>query len=58
MNQNTVKIIDFGFSVRLNSIEEMRNSRCGTPRTMAPEIVNNQYYNNKVDCYALGIIIK
>ena len=58
IDQHKVKIVDFGLSAQLKCKEEMRTSRCGTPRTMAPEIVKNECYNHKVDCYALGIIIQ
>ena len=57
MSNGKPKIIDFGLSVKLKFKGELRNSKCGTPRTMAPEIVRNEYYDNKVDCYALGVVI-
>ena len=52
-----IKIGDFGISKQLNNYNEYAKSRAGTIRYMAPEIINGEKYNNKVDIWSLGCII-
>ena len=51
-----LKIIDFGFSVILT-----KNQNCddgfGTLQYMAPEIINREEYNYKIDIWSFGIIL-
>jgi serine/threonine protein kinase len=35
----------------------MKRSFCGTLDYIAPEIIKNESYNEKVDVWALGVII-
>eukprot|EP00347_Sterkiella_histriomuscorum_P019965 403339616 len=49
-----VKLADFGFSTILG-INEQTKTQCGTPLNMAPEVLNGQYYNYKVDMWSLGV---
>ena len=50
-----VKLADFGFS--RETFVDIYDSFCGTPDTMAPEIVNEEPYNYKVDLWSIGVII-
>eukprot|EP00300_Choanocystis_sp_HF-7_P003486 c12671_g1_i1.p1 GENE.c12671_g1_i1~~c12671_g1_i1.p1 ORF type:complete len:452 (+),score=74.67 c12671_g1_i1:417-1772(+) len=52
----TLKIADFGFA---RFIEEgsLVNTACGTPLYMAPEVLNRQQYDGKVDLWAIGAIL-
>lgn len=45
-----VKICDFGLSTA-------RTTDAGTPQYMAPELLTNSCYNQKVDVYAFGIML-
>ena len=56
----TVRIADLGFTRKLQE-ESLTNSICGTPLTMAPEMMDVNYgnedkYNSKVDMWSLGVI--
>ena len=52
-----VKIGDFGIAKQLNNINEYAKTKAGTMLYMAPEIINGEKYNNKVDIWSLGCII-
>ena len=52
-----LKLGDFGLSVKLDFDSEKRNSICGTPNYIAPEILNKKSYQYEVDIWSLGIII-
>ncbi|CAK63624.1 unnamed protein product (macronuclear) [Paramecium tetraurelia] len=55
-NQNdikSIKIIDFGLAVEIGYQTQVR---CGTPGYMAPEILNQEDYDELVDIYSLGSI--
>lgn len=55
--QGQVKIIDFGFSVRMKP-EERCKVFCGTPAYIAPEIITGSHYcPQPTDVWALGIIL-
>ena len=54
----TVKIIDFGFSVKFNNKNTYDNFFCGTPNYMSPEIVKkNKYIPFYSDIWSLGILL-
>ena len=50
----TIRISDFGIS-KLMSPEE-QNSIVGTQKFMAPEILNEEDYDEKVDVYSFGVL--
>ena len=50
-----IKIADFGFAKPL-AFGESADRKCGTPLTMAPEVMRNQPYGHKRDVWALGAI--
>jgi len=54
-----VKVCDFGLAVQLDSFDEMRQTVCGTPNYIAPEMLdkNTAGHSFEVDIWALGIII-
>ena len=52
-----VKIIDFGFSVKVNKGDKF-GAQCGTPHYMDPDLVRKVPYNAKAaDVWACGIIL-
>ena len=39
-----VKLIDFGLAVQLTDLTEERETLCGTPNYISPEVILNQPY--------------
>ena len=54
LNNHIVKIADFGFAKKVNSIGQQYSSLKGTPVTMAPQILEGDLCTDKVDIYSLG----
>ena len=55
MENNTIKIIDFGFGKYIKPNEKLQ-SEVGTILYMAPEVLQNNY-NEKCDIWSLGVIL-
>lgn len=51
-----IKLADFGFAKYVEN-NLLLQSYCGTPITMAPEILKRKQYNQKCDIWSLGVII-
>ena len=56
LNNNIIKICDFGFSIIYKSYMDMFNTICGTPLYMCPEVLNQQNYTIKSEIWSLGIL--
>ena len=58
MNDNyEIKIIDFGFGL-YDPLHQLQNFFCGTPKYMAPELLNGTgYYGEKIDLWSLGVLV-
>jgi serine/threonine protein kinase len=56
-DRSLVKIADFGLAVRLKSFTEERNTMCGTPNYISPEIINRQPYGLASDMWSFGCIV-
>lgn len=55
-DSKNVKIIDFGLAVQLKDIDEERNTLCGTPNYISPEVMN-QSYGLSTDVWSIGCIL-
>lgn len=55
-NDPILKIADFGLSRMLNP-DDFAETVCGSPFYMAPEILQFQKYDAKVDMWSLGAIL-
>ena len=55
-DMSRVKVIDFGTAMCFNPKLGM-NTMIGTPYYMAPEIFVSGHYNEKCDCWSLGVIL-
>lgn len=51
------KIGDFGLATQLNSKDERKETVCGTPNYIAPEMLHRQKHSFEVDIWALGCIL-
>lgn len=52
-NKGVVKLIDFGWS---NLSEDFRNTFCGTPEYLCPEMIQGIGHTEKLDIWTLGIL--
>lgn len=51
-----IKITDFGLS-KANNNDSLLYTRCGTPIYVAPEVLRDESYTNKVDIWSLGVLL-
>ena len=51
-----IKVTDFGFATYFEK-DAKENLVLGSPYYMAPEIIQKKGYDNKVDVWAIGIIV-
>jgi aurora kinase len=49
-----IKICDFGWAV--NCADGMRETRCGTPLYLSPEMIRGEQYDESVDIWAVGVL--
>ena len=55
-SRRVLKIADFGFAKKVNN-QSLHETFCGSPLYMAPEIINNNLYNNQIDLWSVGLIL-
>ena len=51
-----VKLIDFGFAIEIRENEKIKE-KLGSINYMAPEILLDMEYDNKVDMWAIGVVL-
>jgi len=56
-NDWNVKIADFGLATFVNPNHDYLFKRCGTPGYVAPEVLADQKYDQKVDVFSCGVIL-
>ena len=52
-----IKLTDFGWSNYINFEGEQRNTFCGTPIYLAPEMIQNIGHDEHVDIWCLGVLL-
>jgi serine/threonine-protein kinase ULK/ATG1 len=57
-SKRIVKIADFGLTAFHEFTGQSHSIDKGTPKYMAPEIINGKKYDMKADIYSLGEIMK
>jgi len=56
-NDWNVKIADFGLATHVNPSHDYLFKRCGTPGYVAPEVLADAKYDQKVDVFSAGVIL-
>lgn len=56
INNFEIKISDLGFAQQFDKNDKGMTLVLGSPLYMAPELVNRQPYNEKVDVWSLGVV--
>lgn len=54
---NLVRVSDFGISKLMTTEEQGTTFGAGTQKFMAPEILNEEKYDEKVDVYSFGVLL-
>lgn len=57
IKEHVLKLGDFGISKALASVDDLAQTKCGTPYFMAPENCKGCPYDAKADVWAMGVII-
>ena len=55
-NDDNALLSDYGIATHCNE-GETRNTYCGTDEYLAPEVIRGEPYNDKIDIWAIGILI-
>ena len=55
-SEGHVKLADMGYAVQLTEEKNRRNTLVGTPYWIAPEILKEEKYDEKIDIWSFGVI--
>jgi serine/threonine-protein kinase 24/25/MST4 len=53
-DKSSVKISDFGISIKTNNDSNTKRTFVGTPWYMAPEVIKSEAYSSKADIWSVG----
>eukprot|EP01114_Cavostelium_apophysatum_P003755 TRINITY_DN13884_c0_g1_i1.p1 TRINITY_DN13884_c0_g1~~TRINITY_DN13884_c0_g1_i1.p1 ORF type:complete len:282 (+),score=75.13 TRINITY_DN13884_c0_g1_i1:214-1059(+) len=56
-DDHNLKISDFGLAARLDDDREERDTLCGTPNYISPEIVEGKPHGLSTDIWSLGVVL-
>lgn len=54
VTQGILKIGDFGWAVHVAN--GLRQTFCGTPLYVSPEVLKGDFYDSKIDIWAIGVL--
>jgi|688.fasta_scaffold341276_1 serine/threonine protein kinase len=57
LQDDKIKLCDFGFAKKMSASTNFLRSIKGTPLYIAPEILQSKPYTHKVDIWSFGIIL-
>ena len=58
MERGHIKLVDFGFSKRLQHINQKTYTNCGTPVYISPEVLRGQCgHGYEADIWSLGVLM-